>query len=194
MRKSTKCYRFAVMREPTFKTIIEPHRVKVDRADPHDHARRARAVAARCQLQPVQPALRRRDHRSVDRQRNVRDERRTVGGRDARRRILRGQPELLSLRSRGARHLRLPPRVADAPGPRSRAHLVRCCAAGRPHRAGQHALRHHAREHRGGGRASARLAMRGSGAAERDRIRSRATSTSARSSACSNSTTNACRW
>ena len=68
--------------------------------------------------------------------------------RHAGRRVVRRQPLLVPLRGGGARHLRLPPRPAHAPGPRRRADpVLRALQAGR-RRSQQHPLRHDARQRR----------------------------------------------
>ena len=123
-----------------------PHQER--RADPLDHPRAARRTAARGALQPVPAARRRRADRPAHRLRHRRHVHRAVGGDDAGRRKLRRQPELRPLPRLRAGHLRLPARDPHPPGPRRRAHPVpRDVQEGR-RGAEQHALRHHARQHR----------------------------------------------
>ena len=73
-------------------------------------------------LQHLPARERRRLHRPAHRLGHLGHERRAVGRHDARRRSLRGQPQLLPPRGSRARDLRLSPPGAHPPGPRRRAH------------------------------------------------------------------------
>ena len=118
-RLRAPCFRRA-RRLDCRRAMREPFRIKV--VEPLAARRRARSASAcsRRPAQPLQGARRQRLRRPADRQRHLGDERPPVGRAHDGRRVLRGQPELLPLRGRRARHLRLPARHPHPPGPRGR--------------------------------------------------------------------------
>ena len=88
------------------------------RAAQDDHPRGAGRGARGGRLQHVPAALGRRLHRPADGLRHVRHERPPVGRDDARRRGVRGEPQLLPPRGGRPAVLRLHAHPPDAPGPR----------------------------------------------------------------------------
>ena len=74
---------------------------QVGRAQPHNDPRRAGALSPRGGPQPLPRSCPRRAHRPADRLGHRRHERGAMGGRDARRRVLRWLAELLPLRGGG---------------------------------------------------------------------------------------------
>jgi hypothetical protein len=134
----------------------DDHRAVQDQvggADPHDDACGAGGAAGGGGPQRVQAAVGGRADRPADGQRHVGDECGAVGGRDARRRGVRGEPVLVPLRERCAGGVRVPARDPDAPGARGGADPVRDDVQAGRRGAEQHALRHDASQRGGDGRA-----------------------------------------
>ena len=118
---------------------------------------RARAVG----LQPLQPAGGRGHHRPVHGLRHGCAVDSTDGGADAGRRVLRRVHVVLRLRGGRAGPDRLRPRAPRAPGPGRRERALLDDARARPADPVEHALRHHAREHRAERLRGARHRLRG---------------------------------
>ena len=108
----------------TFRTIIEPFRIKT--VEPiRVTTGRSGARRSRRRPQPVRPARRRRADRPAHRLGHRRDVARPVGGDHARRRDLRRGAVVVPVLEAGAGAVPVPARDPDASGPRGRADPVR---------------------------------------------------------------------
>ena len=114
----------------------------------HHHAQRARGPSCQRVQQCLPFGRRPRHHRPADRQRHGRHVRPSMGGSHARRRKLRRQSLLATLRANRARDYRFQTHFPDASGTRRRAHSGCDAFAKGERRSQQRSLRYDAREHR----------------------------------------------